>query len=96
MSSCLRYTPDSNGYFAGQSGYGYCSIARFIDAAADINSGQRTMESVRTEGVLALAEDTMAVTAILEAGRMSLDNGSIPIFIDLDANGQPISLRVES
>ena len=54
------------------------------------------MDDIRSEGVLALAEVTLAVTAILEAGRMSLDSGGGAVLIDLDADGQPMGLRVES
>jgi D-galacturonate reductase len=56
----FRTTPDASGRFAGQSSYGYQSIADFI-------LGKR--ES------LALIEDTRTTTAILEAGRESLDEG---------------------
>lgn len=56
----FRTTPDAQGRFAGQSSYGYQSIADFI-------LGRR--ES------LALIEDTRNITAILEAGRRSLDEG---------------------
>lgn len=61
----MRYQPDGNGNFSGQSSYGYASIATFIEA-------------VRGEQVeLATIQSTRAVTAILEAGRKSLDqNGA--------------------
>ena len=55
-----RYTPDANGRFAGQSSYGYQSIADFI-------LGKREN--------LATIETTRHTTAILEAGRISLDTG---------------------
>lgn len=52
-----RYTPDSNGFFAGQTGYGYQSIARFIQAAANVNAGSHTIADLRKvrPGVLLLA-----------------------------------------
>ena len=52
--------PDANGNFAGQTCYGYQSIADFI-------LGHREN--------LATIETTRNTTAILEAGRKSLDTG---------------------
>ena len=57
----FRYTPDANGNFAGQSCYGYQSIADFI---------------LRKDGNLASIQSTRTTTAILEAGRRSLDTGT--------------------
>jgi D-galacturonate reductase len=56
----FRYTPDAQGRFAGQSSYGYQSIADFI-------LGKREN--------LATIETTRNITAILEAGRRSLVTG---------------------
>jgi hypothetical protein len=86
---CCRYTPDANGYFAGQSGYGYISIASFIEAAAAINSRTHSIAHYEREGVLALASSTLAVTAILQAGRLSLDHQGAAVDITYDDNGQP-------
>lgn len=46
------------------------------------------------EGVLALADTTLAVTAILEAGRLSLDTGGAAVEIEHDDCGQPCALKV--
>ena len=56
----FRYTPDANGNFAGQSSYGYQSIADFI---------------LGKHENLATIQTTRNTTAILEAGRRSLDTG---------------------
>lgn len=56
----FRYTPDANGRFAGQSSYGYQSIADFV-------LGKREN--------LATIETTRPTTSILESGRKSLDTG---------------------
>ncbi|KXZ54719.1 hypothetical protein GPECTOR_4g787 [Gonium pectorale] len=72
----MRYTPDSRRRFAGQAGYGFVSIARFLEAAAGLNGGRTRLEELRAEGELALLSDTAIVTAILHAGRMSLDHGA--------------------
>ncbi len=89
-----RYTPDPNGRFAGQSGYGFISIARFLSAGQGLNSGSLTLDEVRTQGELALADATVVVTAILQAGRMSLDAGGAPVAIGYDEAGVPSSLTV--
>jgi hypothetical protein len=49
---------------------------------------------VADEGVLALLGGTVAVTAILEAGRRSLDAGGAPVDILYDAQGLPSGLKV--
>lgn len=67
----MKYTPDADGRFAGQAGYGYRSIEDFIDAATSIREGHAVAKDYR--GKLATAEETALVTAILEAGRQSLD-----------------------
>eukprot|EP00882_Tetradesmus_deserticola_P003525 GHRQ01003730.1.p1 GENE.GHRQ01003730.1~~GHRQ01003730.1.p1 ORF type:complete len:435 (+),score=181.80 GHRQ01003730.1:307-1611(+) len=90
----MRYTPDANGFFAGQSGYGYISIAAFIEAAAALNSGARSISYYEQEGVLALASKTLAVTAILQAGRLSLDNAGAAVDILYDDDGQPREVRL--
>lgn len=89
-----RYTPDANGYFAGQTGYGYISIASFVAAAAAINSGSRSVTYYEQEGQLALASTTLAVTAILQAGRMSLDNNGAAVDIIYDDKGQQQQVRL--
>ena len=68
----IRNVPDTKGCYCGQSGYGYVSFERFVRAAAEINSGIRTPDDFDDE--LPTGRVTEAVTAILEAGRLSLDN----------------------
>jgi D-galacturonate reductase len=72
----MKYTPDAQGYFSGQSGYGYRSIEAFVDAVEQVRSGLAAPADFR--GGLATVEDTVLVTAILEAGRRSLDAGGLP------------------
>ena len=71
----MKYTPNANGYFAGQNGYGYRSIEAFVDAAHAINTGAASVASLSAEGVLATIDHALFVTAMLEAGRLALDNG---------------------
>jgi D-galacturonate reductase len=67
----MKYTPDDDGYFDGQQGYGYRSLELFIRACTEINKGKRDYKSYI--GKLPTIDDTVATTAILEAGRISLD-----------------------
>ena len=69
----MKYEPNAKGEFAGQDGYGYRSLAAFIEAANAIRAGHNTADDYH--GQLATATDTLTVTAILEAGRRSLDSG---------------------
>lgn len=75
----MKYTPDAQGYFAGQGGYGYRSIEDFILAAISLRQGETTIENARNG--LATVQDTLAVTAILEAGRQSLDEGGRVVLV---------------
>ena len=68
----IRNVPDTKGRYCGQSGYGYVSFERFVRAAAEINAGIKTANDFDDE--LPTGRVTEAVTAILEAGRISLDN----------------------
>lgn len=68
----IRNVPDTKGRYCGQSGYGYVSFERFVRAAAEINAGSKTADDFDDE--LPTGRVTEAVTAILEAGRISLDN----------------------
>ena len=82
----MKYTPDADGYFAGQSGYGYRSIEDFVEAAIAIRAGEATVRSF--EGKLATVKETSLVTAVLEAGRRSLDEGGRVYQIAYDESGQ--------
>lgn len=85
----MKYTPDADGYFAGQSGYGYRSIEDFVQAAAAIRDGKATVASY--VGKLATLQETVVVTAILEAGRKSLDE-DVRVRIDYDRQQRPFRL----
>ncbi|GAQ82624.1 hypothetical protein KFL_001180030 [Klebsormidium nitens] len=89
----MKYTPSPSGHFAGQLGYGYRSIAEFLERAAAINAGTRSVADCAAEGVLATLDGTARVTAVLEAGRRSLDQGGQPVTIVYDQRGWPIRLE---
>ena len=86
----MKYTPDADGYFVGQTGYGYRSIEAFVDAVQSIHAGAATPADY--EERLATIGSTQVMTAILEAGRRSLDNEGRAYRIRYDGDGQPISL----
>jgi D-galacturonate reductase len=70
----FKYTP-SNGQFSGQASYGYQSFEKFIDAATQINNKTATPSDF--DQTLPTVSTTMLTTAILEAGRLSLDKGAM-------------------
>lgn len=83
----MKYVPDAEGRFAGQLGYGYRSIEAFVDGVRAINSGAASLE--KTAAALPSSGNTLQTTAILEAGRRSLDNGGRPVrikYAEVDAD----------
>jgi D-galacturonate reductase len=68
----MKYTPSSTGHFDGQTGYGYISIEKFIDAAREVNAKQSQVQDFDRYGLPTIA-NTVLTTAILNAGRISLD-----------------------
>lgn len=83
----MKYIP-TNGKFSGQQGYGYRSLEAFVDAAAMANAGLR--HASEFDDMLATAASTLRTTAILEAGRRSLDRSS-PVQILYKDPSQPTS-----
>lgn len=83
----MRYAPDEEGNFAGQTGYGYISFEKFIDAVTALNEGRITLDELDKRGLPTL-RNTIATTAILHAGRKSLDEKrSVEIVSDGSDNG---------
>jgi D-galacturonate reductase len=75
----MKYAPDESGNFGGQSGYGYVSFEKFIDAVQELKDGKVTLDILDSRPLPTL-KNTIATGAILEAGRRSLDeNRSIEI-----------------
>eukprot|EP00968_Pinguiococcus_pyrenoidosus_P005920 scaffold387_cov244-Pinguiococcus_pyrenoidosus.AAC.10 len=74
----MKYTP-TRGKFSGQSGYGYRSFEVFIDACADVQA--RRADARSFDESLPTIHSTYLTTAILEAGRRSLDRNGCPINI---------------
>ncbi|QDU89780.1 putative oxidoreductase YdgJ [Pirellulimonas nuda] len=86
----MKYAPDAHGRFAGQSGYGYRSIEAFVDAVHLIREGKETTEDFN--GRLATIHDTAQVTAVLDAGRRSLDDGGRRFAIEYGADGRVLRI----
>ncbi|KAL3957360.1 hypothetical protein ACCO45_007938 [Purpureocillium lilacinum] len=63
-----------DGNFNGQTGYGYISLEKFVDGCRAVNSGAAKPEDLDAKGLPTL-RNTIATTAILEAGRRSIDEG---------------------
>ena len=66
------------------TGYGYRSIEQFVEAAKTVKSGEKKASDYNY--VLASLHTTFGTTAILEAGRRSLDAGGKSITIKYDDN----------
>jgi len=84
----------SDGKFKGQRTYGYISFEAFVEAAADINSGRKTPADF--EGVLPTLSTIVGGTAIVEAGRRSLDSGGRAfelVYDSEDVHATPVGMR---
>jgi D-galacturonate reductase len=66
----MKYTP-RDGKFAGQESYGYKSIATFISSSIELS--EDTTKLSEYNKTLPTIQNTLNVTKILEAGRISLD-----------------------
>ena len=83
----------SDGKFVGQACYGYVSFEAFVDAATQVNSGALDLD--RCDRDLPTMASTAGATAILEAGRRSLDSNGAPfdlVYAD-DASCTPIDMK---
>jgi D-galacturonate reductase len=89
----MKYAP-SSGAFAGQLGYGYRSIEAFVRAVADLRDGKVTLDDLNRSD-LASIQTTAMTTAILEAGRRSLDNRGRAVRIRYAAPRTPASEDAE-
>ena len=88
----MKYTP-TDGMFSGQNGYGYISFEKFVDACQQVNAGDKRPDEF--DRLLPTINATICSTAILEAGRRSLDSNGRPfdILYDDDKLGaEPVKL----
>ena len=86
----MKYTPDPQGNFAGQGGYGYRSFEAFVEAVHAVGAGECSPADLADR--LATIEATQTMTAILEAGRRSLDDGGQPYEIEYGEGGEPLAV----
>jgi len=70
----MKYAPDEEGNFNGQGGYGYVSFEKFVDGVRGLKAGKVTLDELDGRGLPTL-RNCLGTTAILEAGRRSLDEG---------------------
>jgi len=84
----MRYAPDDEGNFGGQSGYGYVSFEKFIDAVNALNEGRTTLEELDKRGLPTL-KNTLNTGAILHAGRVSLDEKRT---VEIERDGEGLRL----
>jgi D-galacturonate reductase len=93
----MKYTPDAHKRFAGHIGYGYRSIAAFIESVFSINNNIADLSDVETQLPTVVATPTLLTTAILEAGRKSLNrrrkNESSEVRIVYDDRQIPVNLN---
>lgn len=68
----MKYSPSESGHFDGQRGYGYISIEKFVDAVRSVNAGLAGPLDYDKQALPTIA-NTVLTTAILHAGRISLD-----------------------
>ncbi len=76
----FKYTPDDCGLFSGRHCYGYVTFEKFVDAACDVREGRCLPSSF--SATLPTFDATVMVTAILEAGRVSLSRGGALVSIE--------------
>jgi D-galacturonate reductase len=65
-----KYTP-RDGKFVGQETYGYKSLESFVQSAMKINNKEKSIQDF--DNYLPTISNTLMLTKILEAGRVSLD-----------------------
>jgi len=84
----------SDGKFSGQRTYGYLSFEAFVDAVNEVNSGKKKVADF--DGVIPTIGTIVGTTAIMEAGRLSLDRGGVPfdlVYNSDDIHAVPVGMR---
>lgn len=84
----------TNGRFTAQRCYGYISFESFVDAAHQINTGQKKPSDF--DDALPTIHTTVAATAILEAGRRSLDADGRPMQLVYESDASVVPIRIEA
>ena len=79
----MKYAPDEEGNFGGQTGYGYISFEKFVDSVTALKEKRVTLDDLDRRG-LPTIKNTIATTAILEGGRRSLDEARTVEIVEMD------------
>mmetsp|Transcript_25779 Transcript_25779/g.31608 ORF Transcript_25779/g.31608 Transcript_25779/m.31608 type:complete len:424 (+) Transcript_25779:38-1309(+) len=87
----MKYTP-TNGKFSGQQSYGVRSFENFMDACSEVNAGRKSVGEYN-DGSIASVDTTLKGTAILEAGRRSLDADGQPMDIVYGEDSEPTGIE---
>eukprot|EP00760_Papus_ankaliazontas_P019293 PhM_4_TR18000/c0_g1_i1/m.89120/K18106/GAAA; D-galacturonate reductase len=87
----MKYTPSPSGHFDGQRGYGYTIMEAFIKSVQLKRAG--VADTCAHRLVQASSRAAFLVTAILDAGRQSLDNAGRPMEIEFGTDGLPSDIR---
>lgn len=85
LSFYMKYSPAADGSFDGQRGYGYVSLSTWVEACIKVNKGEAKPEDFDNYG-LPTIKNTIVTTAIIRAGRVSLDEKR-SVVINVDSNG---------
>lgn len=82
----------SNRKFVGQHTYGYMSFENFVDGATSLNDNSVGLDQLDQH--LPTMQTTVGATAILEAGRLSLDNGGAPYNLEYEDDNTVVPTRI--
>eukprot|EP01113_Clastostelium_recurvatum_P048927 TRINITY_DN8992_c0_g1_i2.p1 TRINITY_DN8992_c0_g1~~TRINITY_DN8992_c0_g1_i2.p1 ORF type:complete len:429 (-),score=72.43 TRINITY_DN8992_c0_g1_i2:234-1520(-) len=90
----MKYTPDARGNFGGQHGYGFQSFEAFVEAATRAKRGEATAVQVEQDDVqLGTIGTTAMSTAIMEAGRRSIDEGKPYTIVFAEGSLDPVDIK---
>jgi D-galacturonate reductase len=81
----MSYLPGPGGHFNGHHGYGFKTPETFVDACVRLNAKEVTLAEL--DGILPTLKATIPTTAILEAGRRSLDQKGAAVTFSFAADG---------
>jgi D-galacturonate reductase len=89
----MKYTPDGRGNFAGYEGYGFRSLATFVEAANQLRAKRTSWQEACDSLASVNSVTTMLTTAILEAGRVSLDTKKAVQIVYDGSGDRPVGLE---
>jgi len=81
----MSYLPGPDGHFNGHHGYGYKSLDVFVNSCIAVNEGSTKLEDLHNR--IPTLKACIVTTAILEAGRASLDGKGKRMTFTYDSEG---------